>query len=138
MQELTSLSQLKPVKLDEELRPSEEIRLLLEPCYLGLLKPIGTLESPCGAIPSGRYFYFPIFSDTRVYREVGSDFGVYREGYEAVKAFAEEVLTQIGNSPQREELQAIHMCLDKYMDSIKRFEDDLKWKEVSKERKLKS
>jgi len=108
MQELASLSQLKPVKLDEELRPTEDIRLMLEPCYLGLLKPIGTLESACGSIPAGRYFFFPIFSDTRIYREAAGEFGVYKEGYEDVKAFAEEVLAEIGRNPKREELQAIH------------------------------
>ena len=107
MQELQGLSQLKPVKLDEELRPSEEIRLLLEPVYLGLLKPMGIVLSPIEElIPEGSYYFFPIFYDTRIYRETldKKEFSLFLDNYESIKTFTDKILEQIEKHPGREDL----------------------------------
>jgi hypothetical protein len=71
---------------------NEEIKLLLEPIRLGLLKPLATITSdiPDQGIHSGRYYFFPFFQDTRLYREGlldKSHFELYLEDYDQVILF---------------------------------------------------
>ena len=45
---------------------NESIRIMQEPCYLGLLKPIGQINTDVLVegnlvLPLGSYFYFPFF-----------------------------------------------------------------------------
>lgn len=98
MQELQSQSAVKPVPIETmngsgglPLRLNEEIRIMLEPCRLGLMKPLATIHTdiPTDGIHAGRYYFFPFFQDTRLYRELldRSSFELYLSDCDELFAF---------------------------------------------------
>jgi len=84
----------------------------------------------------GRYFYFPYFSDTRIYRQSFDfkDFELYLEDYEQIQLF----LSLLKQNEDKEECFDFLEKLSKYLDQLKKSADEMKWKEASKVRKLKS
>ena len=144
---MQALSQVKPVKLELgeglQIRLGDEIKQMLDPIYLGLLKPLVVVAQPfeqIDQIETGRYFYFPFFSDTRIYKETLDHlkFTLFMEDFQEIQDFIQSLLGLIEKYPAREDLQTFHSGLHKYSDQLKKHSEDMRWKEASKVRKLKS
>jgi hypothetical protein len=74
---------------------SDEVKQWLDPIYLGLLKPLSKISPGFEEkIAKGYYYYFPFFSDTRIYRETldHQSFMLFLEDYEELSFFIENLL----------------------------------------------
>jgi hypothetical protein len=73
---------------------SDQVKQMLDPIYLGLLKPLALINKGLeDHIKPGFYYYFPFFSDTRIYRETldHKDFGIFMEDFEDLTFFIENL-----------------------------------------------
>lgn len=59
---------MEPVSLS--IKINEEVKQLIEPFNMAILKPIGKINSSIdeASLKEGSYYYFPHFQDTRIYR----------------------------------------------------------------------
>eukprot|EP00347_Sterkiella_histriomuscorum_P006888 403351054 len=149
MQEIQSLHQTRPPKFEGEdglpLKMSDELKLWLEPINMGLLKPLGTINKYYGPftqeettveLQPGHYFYFPYFSDTRIYRQSLDQFTfeLYLEDYNQIQV----LLALLRENENEEDCFKFLEKLVKFADCLKKAADDMKWRDATKARKLKS
>jgi hypothetical protein len=81
---------------------------MLDPIYLGLLKSLAKIsEGLEESVKSGYYYYFPFFSDTRIYRETldHKDFGLFLEDFEDLSFFIENLAQLTEKHPKRDDVK---------------------------------
>jgi hypothetical protein len=69
---------------------------MLDPIYLGLLKPLSKISPGFEEqVAPGYYYYFPFFSDTRIYRETldHQGFNLFLEDYNELTFFIETLMS---------------------------------------------
>lgn len=69
---------------------------MLDPIYLGLLKPLSKISPGFEEqVAPGYYYYFPFFSDTRIYRETldHQSFNLFLEDYNELNFFIETLMS---------------------------------------------
>ena len=74
---------------------SDEVKQLLDPVYLGLLKPLSKISPGFEEqVAPGYYYYFPFFSDTRIYRETldHQGFSLFLEDFDELTFFIESIM----------------------------------------------
>jgi hypothetical protein len=74
---------------------SDEVKQLLDPVYLGLLKPLSKISPGFEEqVAPGYYYYFPFFSDTRIYRETldHQGFSLFLEDFDELTFFIESLM----------------------------------------------
>jgi hypothetical protein len=83
--------------LELEVKPkiSDEVKQWLDPVYLGLLKPLSKISPGFeDQVTPGFYYYFPFFSDTRIYRETlnHESFSLFLEDFDELSFFIENLV----------------------------------------------
>lgn len=118
---------------------SDELKLLIEPFNLGLLKPLGEIKEDILDVKKGKYYYFPHFQDTRIYwqgyNEDGNySFNLFTEDFDTINILLQTLKSKNDN----EDAINIVEKLESYMEYLKKFAEEMKRKEASKIRKLQS
>lgn len=135
--ELQQLQQQKPVAeepVEAEIKPriSDDVKKMLEPIYLGLLKPLAKISPGLDEyLAPGYYYYFPFFCDTRIYRESldHKSFGLFLEDFDQLTFLIQNLLDLKEKNPQRDDLSKLTSALSSYGEHLKKFSSDMLFKE---------